>query len=209
MGKGRRQTVIINNLFPTPVGFFKFEQGLTKKQFNFLNNQKQRPNIGNTSSEDTYILKQKSLLNLTVFIEESLNEYIIATYNPKNNIHFRITQSWLNWTKPGQHHHKHSHPNSVISGCFYINANKETDKIFFYKEEYKAIKITPNEWNPYNSESWWYSVGTNDLIFFPSNLVHTVEPVGGEETRISLAFNAYPTGHLGEEYDLTALYIGK
>jgi hypothetical protein len=32
-----------------------------------------------------------------------------------------VTQSWLNWTKPGQWHHKHSHPNSLYSGVLYLD----------------------------------------------------------------------------------------
>ena len=133
----------------------------------------------------------------------------MATICPKHDVRLRITQSWLNWTKPGQFHHKHAHPNSVISGCFYVNANKETDKIFFYKDGYKQITFPPVEWNMFNSESWWYSVGSNMLVFFPSHLTHMVEPVGGEETRISLAFNTFPVGYVGDEDSLTALHLEK
>lgn len=201
--------MVIENLFPTPIGFFKYEEGLTEDQTKFLVDQEQRPNDGNTSSADKYILKQKKVANLTTFIEKCLHEYLMATICPKNDVRLRITQSWLNWTKPGQYHHKHAHPNSLISGCFYVNANKETDKIFFYKEGYRRIKFPPVEWNSYNSESWWYPVGTGDLIFFPSELTHMVQTVGGDDTRISIAFNTFPVGHVGDEDELTALYLEK
>lgn len=133
----------------------------------------------------------------------------MATICPKNDVRLRITQSWLNWTKPGQYHHKHTHPNSLISGCFYVKANKETDKIFFYRDGYQRIKFPPVEWNTYNSESWWYPVGSGDLVFFPSSLTHMVQPVGGEDTRVSLAFNTFPIGYIGDEDELTALHLGK
>lgn len=201
--------MIIENLFPTPIGMFKFEEGLTLEQEHFLISQDQRSNDGNTSSVDKYILKQKLLANLTTFIEKSLHEYLMATHCPKNDVRLRITQSWLNWTKPGQFHHKHAHPNSLISGCFYVNANKETDKIFFYNDGYQRIKFPPVEWNVYNSESWWYPVGTGDLIFFPSELSHMVQTVGGESTRVSLAFNTFPVGYVGDEDELTALHLEK
>lgn len=201
--------MIIENLFPTPIGFFKYEDGLTEDQKTFLLEQEQRSNEGNTSSVDRYLLKQKKLANLTTFIEKSLHKYLMATICPKNDTRLRITQSWLNWTKLGQYHHKHAHPNSLISGCFYVNADKENDKIFFYREGYQRIKFPPVEWNPYNSESWWYSVGSGDLVFFPSNLTHMVQPVGGEDTRVSLAFNTFPVGYIGDEDELTALHLGK
>ena len=194
----------MENLFPIPIGFFKYDG-----EVDIDLNQPQRPNDGNTSSEDKYLLKQKKLLNLRQFIEKCLHEYLMATICPKNDVRLRITQSWLNWTTPGQFHHKHAHPNSLISGCFYVNANKETDKIFFYRDGYKQIKMPPVDWNAYNSESWWYPVGTGDLIFFPSSLTHMVEPVGGEDTRISIAFNTFPVGHVGDEDELTALYLEK
>lgn len=198
--------MIIENLFPTPIGFFKYDGELDR---DFLANQPQRDNEGNRSSQNNYLLKDKKLLNLRQFIEKSLHEYFMATYCPKNDAHLKITQSWLNWTKPGQFHHKHAHPNSLISGCFYVNAHKDTDKIFFYRDGYQRIKFPPIEWNPYNSESWWYSVGSGDLIFFPSSLTHMVQPVEGEDTRISLAFNTFPIGVIGDENELTALQLEK
>lgn len=196
----------MENLFPTPIGFFKYDGELDK---DFLINQPQRANEGNTTSEDTYILKHKKLLNLRQFIEKCLHEYLMATYCPKNDTRLKLTQSWLNWTKPGQHHHKHAHPNSLISGCFYVNAHRTTDKIFFYREDYQRIDMPPVEWNPYNSKSWWYSVGSGDLVIFPSSLTHMVQPVEGEDTRISLAFNTFPIGVIGDENSLTALQLEK
>lgn len=193
--------MIIENLFPIPIGFFRYDGKVD------IGDEEQRSNDGNTSSVDKYILKK--LLDLMTFIEKSLHTYLMSTICPKNDTHLRITQSWLNWTKPGQYHHKHAHPNSLISGCYYVKANKETDKIFFYRSGYQQIKFPPVEWNAYNSDSWWYPVGTGDLIFFPSHLTHMVQPVGGEDTRISLAFNTFPVGHVGDEDELTALYLGK
>ena len=194
----------MENLFPIPIGFFKYDG-----EVDIDLNQPQRPNDGNTSSEDKYLLKQKKLLNLRQFIEKSLHEYFMATYCPKTDAHLKITQSWLNWTKQGQYHHKHAHPNSLISGVYYVNAHKDSDKIFFYREGYQRIKFPPAEWNPYNSVSWWYPVGSGDLVLFPSSLTHMVQPVEGEDTRISLAFNSFPIGVIGDENELTALKLEK
>lgn len=196
--------MVIENLFPTPIGFFQYDG---KIDTDFLANQDQRPNDGNTSSVNKYILKK--LPDLATFIDKCVHEYLMATICPKNDVRLRVTQSWLNWTKPGQFHHKHAHPNSLISGCFYVNADKKNDKIFFYKDGYQQIKFPPIEWNAYNSDSWWYPVGTGDLIFFPSSLTHMVQPVGGEDTRISLAFNTFPVGYVGSEDELTALHLEK
>lgn len=198
--------MILESLFPTPIGFFKYDGNVDN---DFLVNQLQRPNSGNKSSIDKYILNNKKALELRQFIEKSLHEYFMATYCPKHDAHLKITQSWLNWTKPKEHHHKHAHPNSFISGCYYVNANKKTDKIFFFKDGYERIKMPPVEWNAFNSDSWWFPVGAGDLILFPSSLTHMVEAVEGDDTRISLAFNTFPIGIIGDEDSLTALRLEK
>jgi hypothetical protein len=69
------------------------------------------------------------------------------------------------------------------------------------------IKLPPQEWNLWNSESWWFEVGTGDLVLFPSSLTHMVETVQGTDTRISLSFNTFPVGNIGEEVSLTGLKL--
>lgn len=174
-----------------------------------MNNQKQIHNEGNIKSQDSYILNQEPLKELTAFIEKCVHEYFMTTINPTNNVKLKITQSWINWSKPKDFHHIHTHSNSYISGCYYVKANKKTDKIVFEKHKHEAIKFAPKQWNTYNCESWWYPVGTGELILFPSYLWHKVEPIEGNDTRISLAFNTFPQGHLGEEKYFTELRINE
>ena len=108
----------------------------------------------------------------------------------------------------GEFHHKHEHPNSYLSGVLYINADPEKDKIYFYKNGYKRISLPTNNYNPFNSESWWFSVGTCDMVIFPSYLTHMVEQTESKDTRISIAFNTFLKGYIGEEASLTALHTG-
>lgn len=198
---------MIQNLFPIPVGIYKLGREFTDKEINFIKNQNTQPNTGNTTSVDSLILRHKQMTKLRDFIETSLVEYFNLIYNPKYKVNLRITQSWINYTEPGQYHHKHAHPNSFVSGVFYPQANKDTDKIHFYKDVFQQIKFIPNEWNTWNSESWWFEVGTGDLVLFPSSLTHMVETVKGEQTRISLSFNTFPVGSIGAAVDLTGLQI--
>jgi uncharacterized protein (TIGR02466 family) len=112
----------------------------------------------------------------------------------------------VNYSEPGQYHHKHAHPNSFVSGVFYIQTNPN-DKIFFYRDGYSQIKFPPAEWNSWNSESWWFEAITGRLILFPSSLTHMVPTVEGEDVRVSLSFNTFPAGTVGEEMDLTGLKL--
>ena len=198
---------MIHNLFPTPVGIYKLDRDLTEEELDFIKGQETRPNQGNTTSVDNFILGRTELTNLRDFLETKVAEYFATVYNPKHKVNLRITQSWCNYTKPGQFHHKHAHPNSFVSGVFYPQANSETDRIYFYRDGYQMIKLPPEQWNVWNSESWWFEAGTGTLILFPSSLTHMVDTVKGDQTRISLSFNTFPVGAVGEEIDLTGLKL--
>jgi len=192
----------IETLFPTPVGFWNL--ALNKDEIDFVRSLEQRPNDGNTTSKNNYLLREPEMERLSLFVDSCLGEYMKATYAPKYDVKPYITQSWANYTKPGQHHHKHAHPNSFLSGCVYIAA--KGDKIYFYRDGYQQIKLPTENWNPYNSESWWFEVNEGDVILFPSNLTHMVQTVDGEE-RISIAFNTFLKGTIGSADELTELEI--
>lgn len=199
--------MVVNSLFPTPVGFFDLGRDLTKSEIDFIKNQFKVKNSGNLSSADNYIVENKELKKLKKFFEDSAKEFLTSIYQPQHNVDLRITQSWANFSEPGEFHHKHAHPNSFISGTFYINADENEDKIYFFKDGYEQLKLPPKEFNAYNSSSWWFTVKTGSLIMFPSSLTHMVETVTAKETRISLAFNTFPVGTVGQKSELTELLL--
>ena len=190
----------VENLFPTPVAFWNLN--ITEEEKAFIRNLEQRPNQGNTTSKNNYLLDK--LPRIKGFVNHCLDEYMTAIYAPKHEVKPYITQSWANYTKPGQFHHKHAHPNSFISGCVYIAA--KGDKIYFYRDGYQQIKLPAESYNPYNSDSWWFEVNEGDVILFPSSLTHVVETVDGDE-RVSIAFNTFLKGTIGSADDLTELEI--
>jgi uncharacterized protein (TIGR02466 family) len=198
--------VNIYNIFPTPVARFQLGREFTAKELSFVGEQPTHNNSGNTTSDDRYVLRHDTMASLKAFADASVAEYLKTIYAPKNEVSLRLTQSWLNYTKPGQFHHKHAHPNSFVSGVLYLKAARERDRIYFYRESYQQIKLSTDNWNLHNSDSWWFEVGAGDLMLFPSSLTHMVETVQGDE-RVSLAFNTFPVGYVGEEKDLTALHL--
>jgi uncharacterized protein (TIGR02466 family) len=196
-------------IFPIAVASSKFEIGLTEEQKVFLLNLKPYKNTGNTSSEDTYILRHDVMSNVREWIQSQIDEYVRTIESPLNDVGLRITQSWLNWTKPGERHHKHSHLNSYISGVFYIDVDENTDNICFSKKYYSNIDLGPKkDYNEFNSDSYWLPVETNMLLLFPSTLEHNVdETINNKKTRISLAFNTFPRGFIGEDATMTGLHL--
>jgi uncharacterized protein (TIGR02466 family) len=197
--------LVTYNIFPTAVVKFELGREYTAEEITFIDSQETNKNEGNTTSNDRYVLRHWAMANLKAFVEASVNEYLRSIYAPKNEVSLRVTQSWLNYCQPGQFHHKHAHSNSFISGVLYIKAARERDRIYFYKDGYEQITLPTENYNVYNSNSWWLEVGAGDLMLFPSNLTHMVQSV--QQERVSLSFNTFPIGYVGEEKSLTALHL--
>jgi len=199
----------VNGIFPTPVYMSKLDRDLTKKELSFIDKSKLdlHNNEGNKTSNDNYILNQKVFSKLKEDLDLRVQDYFKKVLSTTDAVTPYITQSWLNYTETKQYHHKHVHPNSLVSGVFYVNCHEELDKIKFFNEGYKTIKPEIKDWNLYNSESWWFTVKTGDIILFPSSLTHMVENKEGTNTRISLAFNVFIKGTIGNNKSLTELII--
>jgi uncharacterized protein (TIGR02466 family) len=201
---------VIQNLFPTPIYMINIDRPFTKQELQFANNQKNNcnNNLGNISSKDNYILNRKEFKNINKFINQCCEDYLKRIISPKNNIELYITQSWLNYTEENQYHHKHEHPNSVVSGVLYFDCDKENDKIKFSNSKgYQQIKPEIDQYNIWNSYTWWFPVETGQLVMFPSSTIHQVDTKQGNNTRISLAFNTFYKGTIGSNNSLTELIL--
>ena len=206
------KSIILNHLFSIPL--MEFDYGQTSEEenkiiYHYLNNLK--PNVHNASTIESYIL-DKGLTKLKCFIENSIDTYaknVIVGDDYDENLSFKITQSWVNLTKPGGlGHHQHTHSNSLISGVFYVSTN-DIDSIVFANDylTFQTIRVNVKKYNEFNANIWRYPVKEGKLILFPSNLVHQVEPIEGSNDRISLSFNVFPFGCIGSQEQLCQLRI--
>jgi uncharacterized protein (TIGR02466 family) len=203
---------VINSIFPTPIYITKMNRGFTKQELNFVKEQKKHctKNDGNINTKDNYILNRKEFKNVKKFLDKHCKNYLDTVICPKNNIELYITQSWLNYTETNQYHHKHEHPNSVVSGVLYFDSNVKNDKILFTNSKgYEQIKPETDDtkFNLWNSKTWFFSVETGNLFMFPSSTTHQVETKQGNNTRISLAFNTFYKGSVGSNAQLTELIL--
>ena len=203
---------IIESLFSIPIYTTKIDRGFTKQELQFVNEQKKHchNNEGNINTNDHYILNQKQFKNIKKFLDKHCKNYLDTIICPKDNIELYITQSWLNYTEKDQHHHKHEHPNSVVSGVLYFDSDIKNDKIIFsHSKGYQQIspKIDNKKFNLWNSGTWFFPVETGDLYMFPSSTTHQVDTKQGTNTRISLAFNTFYKGTIGSYNNLSELIL--
>lgn len=202
--------VTIEGIFPIPIYISNINRSYTKKELDFFKKSMKNPftNEGNVTSDDNYILNKTPLKKLKKDLEEHIQIYFEKVYNTKNKIKPYITQSWLNVTNENQYHHVHEHPNSLVSGVLYVDADENNDYIKFFKNpRYQLIKLIPKAFNWFNSESWSYPVATGRIMMFPSSTTHTVEIKKGNNARTSLAFNVFVKGHIGDQRALMELKL--
>lgn len=197
----------ITHIFPTTTAHFSLGREMNDNEIKYINSLELKKNIGNKYTVNASVLQNKTMSSIREFCENSLEEYFQAVYNPKYDIKLYITQSWVNFTKTGEYHHIHNHPNSFISGVLYLDVTENEDKIFFYKDSIAAIKVIPKEWNVHNAENCCFEVKNGDLILFPSSLKHMVQTTTTQKTRVSLSFNTFLRGQLGEDESLTTLNL--
>ena len=163
--------------------------------------------INNSQSVDTYVLNKDIFSNLNELIEDCVKEYtdkILVTDQELN-----VTQSWTNRTKIGQEHHYHDHPNSILSGVFFL---KSGSPIKFLNNRYHSFQLehkkNVNSYNQYNQNVYEFSSEPRILILFPSYLTHYV-PVNIGGDRYSLSFNTFPSGSFGSKRSLTHVNLEK
>lgn len=110
-----------------------------------------------------------------------------------------LKEMWVNVLDTGGRQAMHNHANSFISGVAYLThthldartvfmkAPGGTD--FSFKNDHAGV-IT----SQYNAEKWIsMQPEPGDVVLFPSYLMHAVPPNPGER-RITLSFNAIPSG---------------
>ena len=185
-------------IFPTPILIIKYDGDLSKelKYVDNLPYKEQKAN-SNFKTQDTYLLEIEELKNIKNFFYESLNKY---TKNiSQSDQRLVITQCWANKNPPGSKHHEHVHPNSILSGVFYLKQDKTLPPIQFAKSIQHAMKLDPKKYNNLNSETFLLPCTDGELILFPSNLKHSVPTNMGQEARISLSFNTFSIDTLGSE----------
>ena len=154
-------------------------------------------------SADKYVLEREEFASLKSKIEKVLNRYVYTGLNVASHIQFYITNSWVVKHEKGDSAHLHRHDNSLLSGVVYIQTDERSGAIVFDVGSPSsifppAIRVEYSNLNLFNSPSWAHYPFDNDILIFPSHVLHKVEENKSDTTRYSLSFNVFLRGRLGE-----------
>lgn len=189
-----------NYLWPLPVVTSKFYRDLTKEEYDFIVNSKSIQRQSNAISKDVHVLNSPELSNLKTDLNLYLQQYWNDIYDCEQAI--KITNSWIAKSQPGEYHHNHEHPNSIVSGVLYVKAEEgagdfnliHTGPIYDRME----FNYDLRRYSPINSKNWMFPVKTGDIIIFPSSCTHGTTKNNSE--RIILGFNSFVDGEFGGDY---------
>jgi len=151
-------------------------------------------NYTNFISDNQQVLNLPEFAELRTAIEEKLYTYFYGIVNASQDCEIYITESWFNKTEKGQSHHRHWHPNSVLSGIVALSTDPTSGATVFITSAFDTIEYDINEPNLYNSKRWGINLASGDMLIFPSSVEHLVEQYNGDTPRITLSFNTFVKG---------------
>ena len=95
----------IHGLFPIPIYSTDIDRNFTKKELDFVKDQKNycTNNEGNINTTDNYILNRPELKKIKKFLDECCKDYLKTVICPQNNVEIYITHSWLNYIDENQY----------------------------------------------------------------------------------------------------------
>jgi uncharacterized protein (TIGR02466 family) len=159
-----------------------------------LSSVKWAKNYQNSISESQDILNFEPLKQLRDEVQRIVSDYFYGIMRASDDTEIYVTESWLNKTEKGQSHHRHWHPNSILSGVVVISSDPSSGSLRLNTSHYETIEYEIVESNLYNAKSWWFTTAPGDFILFPSSVEHLVEEYQGDIPRITLSFNTFVKG---------------
>lgn len=204
-------------MFPTPLYVNKYE-GDTTEIVNYFNSQPMNPSTQGgygELSKNSYIIDHPICKPLSDWIMECFKEFAtnIMRYKYKE---LEFAQSWLTYKQPGQFHKAHTHPNTLLAGVFYYDVQPGDASIVFSKEakSYNRPYFEPSLLDDYqehlfSQEEIYFTPQQNNLIIFPSYVIHGVPPNNTNRVRKALGINALTKGILGDRETISEIIFSR
>ena len=202
----------MNNLLNTAQQFIlvkdlrdTLDWSLINHEFNSLTF---KPNVNNRISTTMNLLDKDVFVDAKLILESEVKNYLNLSFGLSelySDIH--ITNSWGTLTEPGQSHHDHLHPFSVVSGVMFLDNNPDNLNLFIEghmpqipyfiskNKSYAGLEhlLTDTGHDPAQNRNL-----QNHLVLFLSNSSHFVQPTRTDgPLRRTLSFNTFWKGVTG------------
>ncbi len=140
--------------------------------------------------ETVRLLKEALAANVAAFIQ-GLPAAPAHPFLTRNTGQFSFSGMWSVRLRQGGHHVGHAHPQGWISSCYYAHLPRETAGdparrgwIYFGVPPIKGLETV--------APAHYVEPQEGTLVLFPSYLWHGTVPFDGDDTRVTVAFDAVP-----------------
>lgn len=185
--------------FPTPIWHFILDdyQQLNERLLQEIKAEQQRDRTGEKWSN---ILGWHSVSNLhqrasfaefNSIIGANLIEVATCLHWDLQKFSLELKSCWAIVNGKLASNSVHNHPNSILSGVYYLQAPENSGVISFSDPRSAAQMLVPplTEYSPWTLPKISYQPQAGTMLLFPSWLLHGVEMNMSGEPRISLSFN--------------------
>tara|TARA_X000001036_G_scaffold50588_4_gene40344 strand:+ start:2413 stop:3042 length:630 start_codon:yes stop_codon:yes gene_type:complete len=194
-------TVSTVDVCPQQILSFNAPTPLVQDVLNNVLKEEWQRNDNNYFTQDTFLHKKQQYEQLISWFNDCL-QYTAQRKRYMFRGKFTITQCWANKTTTNGSHHIHNHPNSLLSGIFYLNDSTPTRFLQPLVWDVPLIQTM-------NDESTTSTVQSEcgKLLIFPSTLLHGTDAHTTTEDRYSMSFNTFIQGELGDVSSLDYVSI--
>ncbi len=185
--------------FPTPVWHFEINnpQELNLALLAEVDAERQRDQQGEKWSNVlgwhsvNNLHERPSFVGFTQIIHQNVLEIATFLRWDLQQFSLNITTCWAIVNGKMASNSVHNHPNSILSGVYYLQASEHCGGIFFSDPRPASQMLIPpvEEFNLWTIPKISYKPHVGTMLLFPSWLLHGVDMNRSEELRISLSFN--------------------
>ena len=166
-----------------------------------------KEHYGKSAYGKTSLHRQDNWRFLCDFVNPKIKEVATAVgYTKFEDI--KISLMWANISNQGQWHHSHMHPWSILSGIIYLQG--ESGDTWFSRVNPYALEN--RMFNGHHEAAGNHIIHVHKpinqtMLIFPSTLIHSVSENNSPIPRITLSFNSYFDGIVGDEHHLSGLTL--
>jgi uncharacterized protein (TIGR02466 family) len=190
----------VNNLLSIPIYEFQCDEKLSEEIYNQAVVSKFTSNKTNKISDREHYYNA----NLFEWFDKCIDQ--VSKIYFLNEISLPIISCWINKTSKLEKHHSHQHPNSILSGIFYLTTHSKAETVFYYKNPYyemgantliRASKHLEKDLvDRHTTIMGKVAPEKGKLILFPSSLIHGTRPNTDSHARYSISFNTFFSGKI-------------